>query len=102
MALTKQVTLKSVTDAGNQFRGKVLRVVYELVITDNGGGFTKEYSAQYKDVEGLTVAQQVERVVNEIAPLMQGDIDKYKREQQLLNHPQAQASAATIDGLLEL
>jgi hypothetical protein len=104
MALTKAVSIVEVSDAGDKHRGKLYNIKYELIITDDGSGsgFTKKYSAQYKDVDGLTVTQQVNRVIAIVAPLMQKDIDKYKAEEAVRTHQKAIDSVATIDGLLEV
>lgn len=105
MALTKTVSLVSVSDAGQKHRGKLFNITYELIVTDDdpkGDGFTRQYSAQYKDVDGLTVDEQVARVIADVAPRMQEDIDRYKGEQAIKTHTKAIASVAAIDGLLEV
>ena len=102
MAITWELSLESIKSAGEQFAGKLLTGSVTMVLKeDNVEVSTQTFSAPYKDVEGLTVIQQLNRWATKIGEQMQVVIDNYKRESALKNNEQVVSVISAIHNGLE-
>lgn len=104
MALQILVEKVSVADAGSQFGGKLLYVTANLKLWAEGDNpevddplFDKNFTADYRSIEGLTVAQQVQRTEDILKADMQYAIDTYKYEMALYNHALLDASITDLN-----
>ena len=102
MAITWELSLDSIKSAGEQFAGKLLIVSMSMVLKDNEVEvLTQTFSAPYKEVEALTVIQQLNRLAINIGEQMQVAIDNYKRESALKNNEQVVSVISAIHNGLE-
>ena len=108
MALQIEVSKVSVTDAGEKFGGKLLNVTMQLKCWAEGANtetdpavIDQAFSEEYREKEGLTVVQQVTKTANLIKTKMQVVIDRYNREQALLNNALLDAAVTGIQSGLE-
>lgn len=108
MALQIQVDKTSVTDAGEQFQGKVLIVATRLRCWAEGVDtevvdpvIDKPFSETYKDVVESTIDEQIARWEVAVKKEMQLVIDKYKREITLFNHAKLDTAITNIQGGLQ-
>ncbi len=91
MALTKQLEKTTVRE---QF-SKLFIITLKLTITDDEGpGFTRTFSQNYK--QGHNIPDIEDKYVEEI----QAEIDKYKREQFILKHPQLDTTVTNVESRL--
>ena len=89
MALTKQVTKKSVI----MTQPKLYSIIFTLTITDTEGvGFTQDFVCEYHT--GDNIANKTAKVIEE----MQKAIDKYKSEQQIFKSTALDNAVNTIEG----
>jgi len=108
MALQIEVSKVSVVDAGEKFGGKLLNVTMQLKCWAEGVDtevvapvIDQPFSEEYRDKEGLTVIQQVTKTANLIKAEMQKVIDRYNREQALLNNALLDTAVTGIQSGLE-
>ena len=93
MALQLDVEKVSVVDAGLEFGGKLLNVTINLKCWAEGVDteitdpvIDQNFTSQYSEIPGLTIVQRLTITYNDILAKMQETIDRYKREQALLEN----------------
>lgn len=119
MALQKEITKVSVKDAGEKFQGKMLTITLNLTcwpeamvkeypiknadstIDMKNAIIFRDFSASYKDIDGMTVDEQITRAARDLKGQMQSVIDVYIREQVLLAHVKLDEAVTWIETTLE-
>lgn len=103
MAVTKEVTVVSVTDSGDAFGGKMLSIAARLVLKRDGAVILeKEFTGRYKNIPELTLDQSLAIWAREMKALMQDAIGDYVREQALLNHAKLATAASWVGNNLDI
>jgi len=102
MAITWELSLESIKSAGEQFAGKLLTGSVTMVLKDDGVEVsTQTFSAPYKDVDGLTDMQQLNKFAMLIGGQMQTAINNYKRESALKENALVATTLTAIHNGLE-
>jgi len=102
-----ELTAESVRDAGERYQGKLLIGEVRLKCWPEGVARTETplvdttFTAQYKDVDNLTVDEQLQRWGKEIFQKAEAVIERILREQQFLKNEKFQDSIITIKTSLE-
>ena len=102
-----ELTAESVRDAGERHQGKLLLGEVRLKCWPEGVAKTEPplinttFTAQYKDVDTLTVDEQLQRWGKEIFQKGDAEIERILREQQLLNNEKFKDSITAIKTNLE-
>lgn len=108
MPLQIQVSKGSVIDAGDRYEGKLFNIILNLKCWAEGANIEtdpavidQDFTGQYKEVEELTITQQVTKAAVDIEQQMQAVIDRYNQEQAILNNSLLDSAVTGIQTALE-